>query len=278
MTNNDNIIDVSEATFETDVINRSHEKPVVVDFWAPWCGPCRALGPLLERLAADPTYDFVLAKINVDENPNISMRFRVQGIPAVKAFVDGEVVAEFTGALPEPRVRQFLEKLVPSEVDQALERAAALLALHHWAEAETTLAPLLDDNPTHGRASYLMAKALLGQARGCEALPYLRRVKDGPELLSSQRLMTLATYLCRIETAIGDEDLPPLEMQYNRSAQLIERGNLEAAMDGLLDVLRQDKRYRGGEAKDVMLAIFELLGDTDTMTLNYRQELASVLF
>ena len=113
----DKIIDVSDATFDYDVIQKSHEKPVVVDFWAPWCGPCRMLGPILEWFANDPAFDFILAKINVDDNPNIAMRYGVQGIPAVKAFVDGQVADEFVGAQPEPRVRQFIQGLIPNEAE-----------------------------------------------------------------------------------------------------------------------------------------------------------------
>lgn len=279
MAQQDNIIDVSEATFEYDVLARSHEKPVVVDFWAPWCGPCRMLGPVLEKMAADPAFDFVLAKINVDENPNIAMRFRVQGIPAVKGFVNGEVAAEFVGAQPEPRVRQFIEKLIPDEVETILNQAKGLLAIHQWAEAETVLHNLLAEHPAHPTAGYHLARALLGQARGCEALPYLQGVRDGAEHVSAERLMVLANYLCRVETAEGDDnDLPPLEALYNHSAVLIKRGNMEAALDGLLEVLRQDKRYRDGEARRVILAVFELLGDGDELTQTYRRELAMVLF
>jgi putative thioredoxin len=279
MAQQDNIIDVSEATFDYDVLTRSQEKPVVVDFWAPWCGPCRMLGPVLEKLAADPALDFVLAKINVDENPNIAMRFRVQGIPAVKGFVNGEVAAEFVGAQPEPRVRQFIEKLIPDEAETVLNQAKGLLAIHQWVEAERVIRDLLDEHPAHPTAGYHLARAFLGQARGCEALPYLQGVRDGVEHVSAERLMVLANYLCRIETAEGgDDELPPLEALYNHSALLIKRGNLEAALDGLLDVLRQDKRYRDGEARNVILAIFELLGDGDELTQTYRRELAMVLF
>lgn len=279
MSETDNIIVVTDDTFEQDVIERSSEVPVVVDFWAPWCGPCRTLTPVLERLALDPDQTFILAKINVDENPETARAYQVMSIPAVKGFVDGQVAAEFVGAQPESHVRDFLAKLVPSELDDMMAQATAYLALHRWADAEDTLATILDAYPTHKRAGYHMARALLGQAEGCEAIPYLEAQTDGPEFIAARRLMPLAHYLCRVQTAEAEEDdLPPLEALYNRAAILISRGNLEAAMDGLLDTLREDKRYRGGEPKDVMLAMFELLGDHDELTQTYRSELARVLF
>ena len=273
----ENIIDVTEETFIQEVLERSEELPIVVDFWAPWCGPCRMLSPILERLAADPSLNFILAKVNVDNNPNLSMQYRVQSIPAVLAFVDGEAVDQFIGIQPEPHIRQFIEQLIPSELDEALNDAQSLLATRHWVKAEQAFRDLLQEHPNRPDVALNLARALLAQGEGCEARDFLKGMKDGPELAQAEKLLPLANYLCAVaEDIADDEELPSFEVQYRQAARLISRGNLAAAMDGLLDLLRQDKNY--GQARQVMLGLFALLGDDDDLTQAYRTELATVLF
>jgi putative thioredoxin len=280
MAGTENIINVSESDFEYEVIQQSYDTPVVVDFWAPWCGPCRMLTPILEKLAVDPNHIFILAKINVDENPNISMRYRVQGIPAVKAFRNGEVISEFTGALPEPRVRQFIQKIAPSAADNQLGEANSLLATRHWAEAEAAFRRILSQHPHHPVATLNLARSLLAQGKGCEAVRLLDSITDAPELLQANKLRPFAHYLCQSDKLDDgwEDDAPLLEIQYRQASRIWQRSNFAAAMDGLLEVLRQDKQYANGEAKAALLAIFELLGDDDPLTQTYRRELASVLF
>ncbi len=271
------ILDVNEATFERDVIRRSYEVPVVVDFWAPWCGPCRMLGPILERLALEGGGRFLLAKVNVDDNPGLAMRYGVQGIPAVKAFRNGEVVAQFVGAQPEGRVRRFIEELAPSETDQALARAQALLAARKWAEAEQAFRDLLAKQEGNGAVILGLIRSLLMQGNGREALDLINDFPSSDEWVVAEKLKPLAELLAEVETREPPED-DLLVAELYQAGRLIGRGNLEAAMDGLIEILRQDKRYRDGLPHKVMLALFALLGDDDPVTRRYQQELASVLF
>ncbi|MCA9969892.1 MAG: tetratricopeptide repeat protein [Anaerolineales bacterium] len=279
MADTENVIQVSEATFETDVVERSFDVPVVVDFWAPWCGPCHMLTPILERIAADPAYNFVLAKVNVDLNPNLSVEYGVRGIPAVKAFRHGDIIAEFTGAQPEGRVLRFIQQVAPSELDHALTDAESLLVTRHWAAAEEAYREILQKRPHQSTATINLARALLGQGEGCEALEYLEQALHTSAQPQAQRLLPLARFLCDASSELFDEDITdPMDQQYRQAARLWLNDNPEAAMDGLLDVLRQNKRYRRGEPKNVLLGIFELLGDVDPLTQTYRSELASVLY
>jgi putative thioredoxin len=272
------VLDVSEANFEAEVLGQSGRVPVLVDFWAPWCAPCRTLGPLLERLAAEGQGAFVLAKLNVDDSPDLAAEYGVQGIPAVKAFREGKVVDEFTGAQPETKVREFLRKVAPSPADRALSEAHSLLAIRQWARAESALRRVRAAQPASGPAALGLARALLAQGRGCEALAILEDFPRSDQVITAEKLVPLAQLLCEIEAPDDPLEETELDAQYYQAARLLARGRLEAGLDGLLDLLRQNKRYRQGQPRLVMLGVFELLGDDDATTRDYRRELASVLF
>lgn len=272
------IVEVTEATFESAVLARSQSAPVVVEFWAPWCAPCRTLGPLLEKLARQGAGAFLLAKVNADDNPRLTAGYDVRGLPTVKAFVGGRVVAEFTGALPEPKVREFIRRLAPSPAEQALSEGLSLLATRHWAAAEAAFQRSLDLQPGQGAAALGRLKAVLAQGRGCEAAGLLDDFPRSDESVAAEKLRLLAEFLCEVEGADPPLDETDLDAFYHQAARLAAHGQWAAAMDGLLDVLRQDKKHRRGAPRHVMLAVFELLGDDDPLTREYRNELASVLF
>ncbi len=271
------ILDVSEADFEYEVIAHSQEVPVVVDFWAEWCAPCRMLGPLLERLAEQGNGSFRLAKVDVDANPNLALRYNVRGIPAVKAFRDNQIVAEFTGAQPEPIVRQFLSKIAPTPSDLRVAKGNSLLLMQDWEAAEESFRAVLDETPKHPTALLGLAKAQLAQGYGEAALEILERFPPSREYAAAEKLLPLARALIWLHERDPNTD-DPLEAAYATALRLISLGNIPAAMDGLLEILRKDKRFREDEARKVMLALFEILGEDSELTREYRAELASVLF
>ena len=274
MNNYENIINVTEADFEYQVVAYSQQVPVVVDFWAEWCSPCKMLGPLLERLAEEGDGSFRLAKVDVDANPNLSSRFNIRSIPTVKGFYNGQPVAEFVGMVSEAQVREFLKKLVPDESTLEIDKGLSLLGLGEARQAEETFRRLLENGSESPMVSLGLAKSLLLQGRGAEALQHINTIPVGSAFGSAETLRPLATALAK--DSDPSDDL--LVAAYQRALTLVKRGNLPAALDGLIDILRENKRFRGGEAQKVILAIFELLGTQNQLTIQYRRELSSVLF
>lgn len=272
------IIDVNELNFDQEVIQYSHHVPVVVDFWAPWCGPCRILGPVLEHLAREAQGAFRLAKVNVDENPNLAMRFGVRGIPAVKAFHQGRVVDEFVGVVPEQRLREFLRKLAPNPTDLVMEKGTSLLEAFDWKGAEAVFREILLQRPDLTPARLGLAKALLMQGKAREALELLRGFPASREFTAAQNLLPLAEALVWLEEHPQGASDDPLEAMYVRALELIRRGNIEAAMDGLLEIMRRHKRYKNDMPRKLMVALFEILGQHHPLTKQYRKELSMVLF
>jgi putative thioredoxin len=276
-----NIVNVSEADFEYEVLAFSQQIPVVVDFWAVWCAPCRALEPILEKLVEEAQGGFRLARVNVDDNPNLAKRYQVYSIPAVKAFRDGRVAAEFSGVRPEPQVREFLRSVSPSPADLAVEKGLSLLALHQPRAAEAAFRLALEGFESHPAALLGLSRSLIYQGKIQESLEILRNFPVSREYSAAETLRIIPEALAISTENAGQDaslDDEPLEAAYKNTLRLLKRGNLEAALDGLLDILRQDKRFRDGQARKVILAIFELLGENDPITVQYRSELASVLF
>ena len=278
---NEHIIDVTEADFEYQVLEYSATAPVVVEFWASWCIPCRTLGPLLEKLAEEAQGGFRLAKVDVDANPNLARRFGIRSIPAVKAFRDRQMVAEFTGVRPEPQVRQFLSQLAPDEAALLIEKGDSLLIMEEPLQAEQAYRSALELSPTNEVAALGLARSLLLQGRAHEARLLLHAITQPRLFAGAERLAPLVAALEKLENhtlddlADGDN---PLDTAYARALRLVSRGNLLAALDGLLEILRQDKHYRNGMAHQLILSLLELLGEAHPETRAYRAELAQVLF
>ncbi len=234
-------IDASDASFEADVMTRSAQVPVVVDLWAPWCGPCKTLGPILEQVIQETEGQVALVKINVDENPQASAAFRVQGIPAVYALRDGKVVDGFVGAQGEPQVREFISRLLPSEAEVEL---AALLA----AGDEGSLRKVLELDPGNEAAIVALGDHLVDDGRTEEALGLLDRI---PETAATRHVAARA----RAGTVADGAD------------------DVASRLDALLDQVKSDD-----EARQQFVDLLELLGPEDPRTADYRRKLTARLF
>ena len=271
------IINVNKANFDYEVIEYSMNTPVLVDFWAEWCVPCKTLDPILVDLVTQGGGSFRLAKLNVDENPDLTLRFNVTTVPAVKAFREGSIVAEFSGLKPREYITKFLRLVVPSTADIQLDKGDSMLQNRAWQEASQAYQSVLEERPQHPRALLGYAKALLAQGRGEEAANLLDTFPPSHEYTAAEQLRPLAKALTE-PTSQLEAELSSIEATYRRSLRLIRLGNLPAAIDGLLEVLRQDKHYREDAARKIVLALFEILGRDNPTTQQYQKELASILF
>lgn len=279
------IQEVTDDDFEKEVVVRSHEVPVLVDFWAAWCGPCRVLGPILERLANEAQGKFILAKLDVDQSPRHAQAFGVRGIPTVIAFRDGKLVAEFSGALPEESVREFLKKVIPSEADANVARADARRKEDPDA-AEALYREALSAEAAHPRAAVGLAEILVARGEIAEAStlvdPLLPAGPLGDRIAHLQSEIKFRRQ--KPETSEGDLRRRIAETD-KAGPLLLDLGKLLAAekrYPEALEVLQQaaqvDRKLAEGEAKELMVEIFHAIGVRSPLADEYRTKLTRLLY
>ncbi len=275
-------LDVGLAGFEKDVVDESRRRPVVVDFWAPWCGPCKILKPILEKLAAEYGGKFLLAKVNSDDNQTLAQRYGVRGIPSVKAFINGQQVDEFSGALPEGEVRLFLDRLIPGPADKLRREAAARNRAGDTAGALQLLTEASKLDPVHLGVRLDAAEIMLDLNEVEEARRLMAGINDDadprvPQIAARLQFAGAAgedesALLARI--AANENDL---EARLKLANLWAARKNYEPAMEQLLELVRRDRSFGDDAGRKTLLKVFELLGGGE-LTSRYRKRLSSALY
>ena len=263
--------------FQSDVIDASADEPVLVDFWAPWCGPCRQLSPILESLAEEAD-DWSLVKVNVDDNGAAAQQYGVRGIPAVKLFVDGEVEAEFTGVKPEHQIQNWLDENLPSEEKSRIEQAKGALTEGDHEEAEHLLWPVLEDNPDHDEAQILMARALaFKDPSRAQVLADEADVAD-PDLRQTRESVRTISYL--LERGEDPSSLPEngVKDTYLTAIEALDEQDLDTALEKFIDVVRTNRDYDDDGARKACIALFTLLGEQHPLTQEHRRTFDMALY
>ena len=262
MSERTNVIDVTDATFEQQVVEESKTRPVVVDLWADWCGPCKILGPILERAAEDQQGKFLLAKLDVDANQMTAAQFGVQSIPTVVAFRDGQPVDGFVGALPEPHVKQWISKILPTEADDAAAEAVKEAESGDVAGAEKGFREALAADDGNAQARIGLANILLERGDVEEARDLVEPLLPDPE---AERVMAAI----RVKEWGKDQEPGTLAS----AKRLAARGRWREALDGMLGALGDDEG-----AREAMVDAFAVLGEDSDLAREYRGKLANALF
>ncbi len=280
--------DVCVADFDEKVLAASQQVPVLVDFWAPWCQPCGILKPLLEKLATEYGGKFILAKINSDENQELAQRYGVRGIPAVKAFVGGQLADEFTGALPEPQIREFLERLIPSPAEPLRREALALAAAGDLPAARKLLAEAINLDPKNDVA-YLdfvelsIDANVLDEAKELlDVIADRARDRSRVESLQARMQLTMAGSSVDVEALCAQlaADAEQHEARLQLANALAVRQNYRGALEQLIEIVRRDRKWNDEAARKAMLNLFTLLAaqpQYDDLVREFRIALARTL-
>jgi len=261
--------------FQKDVIEKSYDKPVLVDFWAEWCAPCRMIGPILEKLASENKDNWEFVKVDTDKNQQIATMYGVRGIPNVKLFRNGEVINEFTGALPEPAIKEWLQKSIPSKFADQIEHAKVLLQNGNVSDAKIILEDIHSGDIGNSEVKVLLAKILLFENQK-EALRLTQNVDgDLNNIELAEAIGTLADLLNRDSNSFPESGV---KEKYLSAVEAFKRKDFDSALEKFIDIIRTDRSYDEDGARKACIAIFKFLGEDNEVTLKHRRDFGSALY
>jgi putative thioredoxin len=261
--------------FQKDIIEKSYEKPVLVDFWAEWCAPCRMIGPILEKLAKENNDTWELVKVNTDKNQDIASKYGIRGIPNVKLFKNGEVINEFTGALPETAIKEWFNKSIPSKYADQVEHAKILLKKGDISAAKIMLEEIYKGDVTNSEVKVLLAKILLFDDLK-EAERLIQNVDGNLENIElASAINTLAELMNREQKSFTESEV---RETYLAAIEEIRKKDFDSALTKFIDIIRTERSYDDDGARKICIAIFKFLGEDHEITINHRRDFGSALY